>query len=272
MMLKNILNIAGWVVLGCGVIMSVGFVNMKKESLLCKGVEINIDRGLDHFFLEENDIRTMLEEKQAHLQGKPIADINISMLEKWVRINPFVENAEVYSGIDGTVHIDVKQRNPILRVIGGFDSYYIDGKGAFMPLSEKYSARVPVATGFIYEPYVYREAKIIERNPDTSDVYRSIEPQYRYTLKDSLFTLAAFLNSSEFWKAQVQQIYVNEGHEFELVPTVGYHNIILGDLSDMEEKFDKLLKFYQMGLSKTGWNKYSVVNLKFKNQVVCNRR
>jgi cell division protein FtsQ len=52
---------------------------------------------------------------------------------------------------------------------------------------------------------------------------------------------------------------------------VGNHKIILGDCSDLEQKFKKLFAFYKDGLNKIGWNTYKTINLKYKNQVVCTR-
>jgi len=84
--------------------------------------------------------------------------------------------------------------------------------------------------------------------------------------------LAKFVDQSEFWKAQLVQIYVNEDNEIELIPRVGSHRILIGDVENLEEKFNKLMLFYEKGLSKTGWNEYSIINLKFKDQVVCTKR
>ena len=40
----------------------------------------------------------------------------------------------------------------------------------------------------------------------------------------------------------------------------------------MKEKLEKLKVFYKEGLTKVGWDKYSVINLKYKGQVVCERK
>ncbi|MEP7169164.1 MAG: cell division protein FtsQ, partial [Bacteroidota bacterium] len=74
-----------------------------------------------------------------------------------------------------------------------------------------------------------------------------------------------------FWNAQVEQIYVTEQSEIELIPRVGNHRIILGDASQLDEKFNKLMIFYKQGLNNTGWNNYNTINLKFTNQVVCTK-
>jgi cell division protein FtsQ len=71
----------------------------------------------------------------------------------------------------------------------------------------------------------------------------------------------------------VHQINVTNEKELELYLAVGNHKIIFGDANDIEEKFKKLKIFYTEGLNKTdGWNKYSVINVKYKNQVVCTKK
>jgi cell division protein FtsQ len=58
----------------------------------------------------------------------------------------------------------------------------------------------------------------------------------------------------------------------ELTPTVGSQQIILGKIENYKENLEKLRLFYEKGLSKVGWNNYSVINLKYKNQVVCTKK
>jgi cell division protein FtsQ len=92
--------------------------------------------------------------------------------------------------------------------------------------------------------------------------------------------LADFIRHHEFWNAQVQQVFVNASGEMELIPRVGNHTIVLGDLEggqagyekEMEEKFNKLFLFYREGLSKQGWDKYNTINLTFKDQIVCTKK
>ena len=89
---------------------------------------------------------------------------------------------------------------------------------------------------------------------------------------EQIYQLARTIDSDEFWKAQIVQIYVNEEMDIELIARVGQHKIILGDIEDLDIKLKKLKMFYDKGLSKTGWNEYSIINLKFKDQIVCTKR
>ena len=81
--------------------------------------------------------------------------------------------------------------------------------------------------------------------------------------------VANYINDDEFLKAQIIQLHMNEDKEIELVPRVGNHTILLGEISEMEDKFNKLKLFYTKGVKQTGWNQYRLINLKYKNQLVC---
>jgi cell division protein FtsQ len=54
--------------------------------------------------------------------------------------------------MDGTLQVEVSQRQPILRMMNRFDQdFYVDQHGIKMPLSQNFTARVLVANGYIDE-------------------------------------------------------------------------------------------------------------------------
>jgi cell division protein FtsQ len=135
-----------------------------------------------------------------------------------------------------------------------------------MPLSDKYTMKVLVANGNILEPYSKRYQNSVH------DIAK--DSLLKVTSKlDELYAMATFISADPFWKAQIHQIYYNNDNEMEIVPMVGDQKIIFGDTTAMEEKFNKLMTFYHEGLNTTGWwNKYSIINLKFRNQIVCTKK
>ena len=146
------------------------------------------------------------------------------------------------------------------------ENYYLDDDGKMMPLSDKYTSNVLVANGNISESFGQNYFRSV------ANIAKDSTLRARSVL-DELYAMATYINKDEFWKAQIQQIYINNDKEMELIPLVCNHKIIFGDTSNMEEKFNKLLTFYKQGLSYTGdWNKYSIINLKFKNQIVCTKK
>ncbi len=263
---KEVTRVSMWTVVIVGFLITVGFTEKRQSEMLCTEVNIAINDSHDHAFVEKGDVMQTIQDKFGTLEGKPLHSINISLLENIINNNPFVSHAEVFSTIDGKLNIEVVPRNPIVRIINHFDeNFYVDDEGVFMPLSDKYSASVPVANGFIYEKEAGGKVRAMKENAvnDTSFHPLAIEKVYM---------LADYIRHHEFWNEQVQQVFVNEDGDMELIPRVGNHTIIFGDEKEMDKKFNKLFLFYKEGLSKQGWDKYSAINLKFKDQVVCTKK
>jgi len=90
--------------------------------------------------------------------------------------------------------------------------------------------------------------------------------------KKNLMELAKFIYEDDFWDKQIEQIHVTSNREIELYPRVGEHIIVLGTAENFRKKLDNLMVFYKNGLSKTGWNKYSIINLSYNGQIVCTKK
>lgn len=265
--MKKILYITIWVLVAAGFVVMLGFVESKEDKMLCNGLEVNITREEDNFFIEPHDIQQLLQEKGDSVTNQPVSTLNIPGIENMLNSHPAVSTADAYMQINGTLKVDINQRKPIVRIIDKYNnSYYIDDEGKLMPLIEKYTAKVLLVNGNLHEPYNVHYMYTINDIKADSTLCDS-------TLIDDIYDLAMFINNNDFWRAQVQQVYVNEAGDFELVPRVGDQKIIIGNSEYLEEKFKNLLIFYKEGLNTTGWwNKYSVINLKYKNQIVCTKK
>jgi cell division protein FtsQ len=265
--LKKILFITLWSVLIAGLLVSMGFVNKEQDSLRCKSLEIKVNQDDELYFLDKMDIAKLIHDRGDSIIGQPKSTVNVAEIEHALKSHEDIANAKVCMTIDGRVKVEVNQRKPILRVINtSGDSYYLDSNGKLMPLSEKYTAKVVIANGNITDAYATRYMYSMK------DIAKDTVLK-KNTMLDQLYAMATYINNDEFWKAQVQQIYVNDDKDMEIVPMVGNQKIIFGDTTVMEEKFKKLLTFYQQGLNTTGWwDKYSTINLKFKNQIVCTKK
>jgi cell division protein FtsQ len=86
-----------------------------------------------------------------------------------------------------------------------------------------------------------------------------------------IFRMVQFINKNNFWKAMIEEIFINKKGEIELFTKIGEQTVIFGDIDNMKEKFDNLFIFYKQGLNKVGWTKYKTLNLKYKNQIVCSK-
>ncbi len=264
---KKILLITLWSTLIIGLLVSMGFVNKEQDSLLCKSLDIKVNQDDDLYFLNKMDIAKLILDRGDSIIGQPKSTVNIPAIKHALNSHADIANAEVYLTIDGRLKVEVIQRKPLLRIINvNGDSYYLDNEGKLMPLSDKYTAKVLVANGNILESYGTNYMYSI------SALSKNMKRK-KSTMLDELYAMAVYINADEFWKSQIQQIYVNSDMDMEIVPMVGNQKIIFGDTASMDEKFKKLMTFYQQGLNTTGWwEKYSIINLKFKNQIVCTKK
>lgn len=263
-MIKKILHISLWVCCSVGTLVLLGFVNKAQKNVVCSEIMVDIDRSNGNYFVEEEDINAMVYHEIDTVVGRVISAIETERLEHKINNHPSIYNAEVYKTINGKLVIEVKQRTPIVRIFNQQgESFYIDSTGQIMPPSPNYTSRVLIANGFIHDSFI--------------DIYRENARNVSDTLAgrtyiDEVFTFAEYIRKDKFWNAQIEQLYVNKDLEIELIPKVGNHRIVFGDAVSIGEKFDKLKVFYFKGLNKTGWNEYSIINLKYANQVVCTKR
>lgn len=263
-MIKKVLNITLYVVIVALCVTLLGFVNYTQNNKVCTAIKIEIDHSNGNYFVDEEDVFAMVYHEMDTVVGKPISTIDLAALEHKIDNHPSISKAEVFKTIYGELKIEVSQRTPIVRIFNQKgESFYIDSTGMLMPPSNKYTARVLIANGFVFDSFVDFQHNNIQSLEDSSSMRTKI---------DDIFRLAQYIDKHEFWGHQIEQLYVNKDYEIELIPRVGSHRIVLGDATLIEEKFNKLKIFYQKGLSKTGWNEYSSINLKFANQVVCTKR
>jgi cell division protein FtsQ len=262
MKVRILKNIAIWIFVILYLLMINGFVANRYECMLCEKINIKIKDNTNAGFLSKKDVIKLLDKQKVNYLGVALSEIDLENVEKVVYSNQIVDVCKAYTGINGSLNIEITQRVPQVRIIDAKGrGYYIDQKGNVLSLSMRFAAHVLVVNGNINTPF--RIGSVVNINNLNN------KPEGK-KLKD-IFTLASFISDNKFWNAQIVQIYVNQSDEFELVPRVGPHIILLGDIINFEEKFEKLEIFYREGLNYVGWNQYIKINLKFKDQVVCTK-
>lgn len=243
-MIKKIAYIVLGMLLLAYVLFAVVFPKDYLEEKQCEEVTVLIVDTLERHFISEKDIFSALKQAGLYPVGKPLREIDTDKMEACLETNKLIKQVVAYKTAGGSVKIKIRQRIPLFRVIGVNGDFYVDTEGQAMPVVSRYAAYVPLVTGHVSKDFA----------------------------KGDLCRLARYLHENKFWDAQIEQIYVHPDQEVELTPRVGNHQIVLGKLDNFEEKLDNLRLFYERALDKAGWNRYSKINLKFKNQIVCTRR
>jgi cell division protein FtsQ len=228
------------------------FISVKKNAQKCTGLKVMLPGNNN--FIERDEVDNILLESTGSIVGRNLEDINIHKLENILKANPFIEYAKVFADMNGVVQVDIRQRKPLIRIINMANvNFYIDENGFKIPLSDNYTARVLVANGLI--------------NEDFSGKVDTLSSQ----LARDLYRTARFIQQDTLWNDQIEQIFVNLKGDIEVVPRIGDHKIILGTADSLETKFRNLLVFYKKAIPKVGWETYKSINLKYANQIICEK-
>ncbi len=245
-----------WIIL----ILLVGVVLVKmiekKQTTKTIGVAINITHLPDgNDLLTRGDVFEMLDRSfGSSMEGIPQNLVDVERIEKVLKENPFVLDAEAYIGANNTVQIDIAQRIPIIRIIDKMElSYYFDKDGNKMPTSKHFTARVLTATGNI-PPHT---PEFIDRENH---------------LLNQLFDLGKKLLADELYHPMIEQIYVNAKREYTLIPKLGNQKILLGKYEQIDIKLENLKIFYNKAIANLGWRKYKTIDLRYKGQIVTEKR
>lgn len=241
-----------WLISLSGLITLMSFIEIKKSALKCKDVKVLLPGQFN--FIERDEVDRILMENGGAMLGKDLNDINIHKLENALKANPFIEFAKVYADMTGVIHVQIRQREPVLRVVNMANlHFYIEGNGNKIPLSDNYTAKVLVASGLIEEDFSGRVDTL------------------KTKMARDLFRTALFIRSDTLWDNQIEQLFVDLKGDIEMVPRVGGHKIILGSADSLQIKFRNLLVFYKKAIPKVGWDTYKTINLKYANQIVCEK-
>ncbi len=249
--MRKILNILTWIGIAAWFAVILGFVSGEADQVLCNRIEVVLSDTMQSRFVTASDIRELFREKGLELQGYPLAGINTRELERILEENTYIKNAEVSTDVSGHMEIWLEQRVPMVRIMpDGREGYYLDSEGMILPLSEHYVPHIFLVSGHIDAGGEGKGGKQLEE----------------------ILRFCSYVTEHPFWKEQIVQLYVNKQGEYELIPRVGAHQILMGSMEQWEKKLQNLALLYEQGLSVYGWNTYSTINLKYTNQVICTKR
>ena len=231
---------------------TIGFAEKKYEEKTLAGVSVEIENQYDNYFLDEHEIKTSLQNKDTNdFIGVPFAQLNLRELETKLRHHKFVEEAQLFHDPKGNLTIKLHQSQPVARLLRPNNpDAYIGLQGQILPTSEDFTARVMVITGSFVDTLALE------------DLGASVRSR-------SYLELLHFIVADPFWKAQIAQIEIDKKGEITLYPQLSKQYVEFGLPMQIEEKFKKMMIFYQQILPEKGWNTYEKVNLKYENQIIC---
>ncbi len=262
--MKRIIQITAFILFALALSGLMGFIYLEREMQELDDINVRVCRDSEKGFINKDEIYTLIESTDS-IRNRKFKEINTRKLEQIISENPYVQNTDVFVNINNRLIVNVKEKSVVLRVFNqNSNGYYIDENAGILPLSNQFTPRILIANGYINTPHIKNHDNIYD------SIYTS--PTANKTVLSDLFTLTNIICNDKFLQAQISQIYVNSKGEYDLIPQIGNQIIHLGSIDNAENKLAKLEIFYKEAMMKSGWEKYKIINLKFKNQVVCTKK
>lgn len=236
------------------------YISIRSDEAICEGVVITIADSTKHRFVTEDDIMNALRATGIRVTGEKVSDIPLTKLEAKVKSFKELKVAEVYISEDRKLHVYADQREPVMRVVASYGGdFFIDSEGVIMRRHNLYTPNLHILEiDMIFNPDQMTGTSIYD-SEKTENLVRAFE-------------LVNYIRSHSLWNEMIDQLSMTRDGRVTLVPHVGNHTVKLGRTDDFEEKLDNLLVFYRQAMPVAGWDRYRVVSVEYKGQVVCQRR
>ena len=238
-----------WSIAGAALIVLFVIAWKAKEEKKYNSIQIElVGENTAALFMDEKEILQIIHE-QGVKEGQSIGELNLNTLEKYLETIRWVKKVELFLDNAQVLQVKIEQRIPIARIFtASGNSFYIDKEGLQLPLKQLTVLRLPVFTNFPTD-----QEKLSK--PDS------------LLLNDILHFTKAVQNDS-FFTAQTAQVNIASNGDFELVPTVGDHLVLIGSVENIEDKLNRLYTFYKKVWVQSGLNAYQVIDCRFDNQIV----
>jgi cell division protein FtsQ len=229
----------------------IGFSERKQGTVAVKDIIIKVENSEENYFLDENDIVELMKFNKENLKGATLDRLDMKGIERKIKADRFVEDADLYSDLKGNLIVRTTLRRPIARIVrnDGPDAYIAED-GTVMPTSSKYSSRVVLLSGAFA-----RELMQIRNLNETEEGRKLME-------------MLNLIREDDFWHAQIAQLDIDSKERVTIFPQIGNERIEFGKPENLETKFKKLRIFYKEIIPQQGWNKYERINLEYEGQII----
>ena len=250
----KVFHILFWLIIGSGLSFLLISGIVKEQTNQCKAVQIDFKDEKLINMIDRKEVYASLWPGRSELYpvGKNTASFDLFLLENTLVKNPWIQEADIYFDNQHILHVDIKQKNPVARLFTaeGY-SYYIDDRYNLLPLKQTDHIVLPVFTNFYVNPAGMKKSDSM--------------------LLARVVSLSNFISKDPFWLAQIESVYIRPDNGFELSTQIGDHTVDLGIRSEWEPMFKKLKLLYQKFSQEDSWSRYALINLQFRDQVVCEK-
>ena len=250
-----LLSVCGAVISACIVC---AFLAGRKDrgEIICKRINVIVTDSTENRFISPEKIKRDLQNEYGQIISLPIDSIDLHRVETIVDSKTAVYKSQAYTMKDSTLYIEISQRRPIVRFQKGPVGFYADKDGYIFPLQSSFTSHVLIIDGNIPVNVNNVQKGVIKDAREKDWIMKTVE-------------LVKFIENDKDWKRIFVQIHVNEDGDMILVPREGKEKFVLGKPEEIESKFDKIKKYYTAIIPNAGSERYKVIDLRYKGQIIC---
>lgn len=211
------------------------FSHSKKSARTANKIEIKFTNS--SLLTDTLSVNKLLKQNldQQSKQFKESLDLN--MLESQLKQIPEVQNIEVYEFPQGDFYVEVTERKPLFEVLS-HKHFFADSEGILFEYRSLDSLKLPVFVMDSTGASIAQTADLISK-----------------------------LKNYPLLEMELETICLNENEYIFKLRSFPF-DVILGDSSRLNQKIQKLKVFCAFQISQDSLNKYELINLSYKNQVV----
>lgn len=247
-------------IMGCAAVWTVtsSMSVRARRTKTCQGkgsLDVIVADSLERRFVGKEDVTAWLEKEYKAYAGLPLDSVDLGRIERLVEAHSVVRACEAWLTDDGVLHVELNQRQPVVRFECGDTGYYADATGFVFPLQERGSVDVPVVDGHI-------PMKIPKGFKGTPE--REEEAEW-------LAQIIAMVNTlrGTVWEKNIAKISVDAKRNLSLTPREGGERFLFGPPVRVKEKLGLMEAYYRSGLAQK--NQYRTVDVRYRKQLVCRK-
>lgn len=239
-------------------VVSSGMARKALSVRTCTGketLEVIVKDSLERRFVAKEDVEKWLDKEYRAYAGLRLDSVSLRRIESIVLGHSAVRSCEAWLTDDGTLHIELTQRQPAVRFDDGTNGYYSDAEGFIFPLQARGSVEVPVVDGKL-PLHVTRGFK---GSPGT---------QAEREWLGKILSLAAYMKGT-VWENNIEKITVAEDGNLVITPIEGKERFLFGPPVRIPDKFSLMERYYTTVSPSKPQNYYTSIDLRYQGQLIC---
>ncbi|MBK9291360.1 MAG: hypothetical protein IPM52_07020 [Bacteroidetes bacterium] len=253
----NILIYTLWTLTAAGIPLLFGFARHVHYQQPLREIEVRPLNKHQADFVPAAEVKR--EIKKLGNASLSLISFNNRQIEQYLLGNPYIRQAKAYTTLDRILVVSYSERVPMMRALDlSGEWHYIDTAGVIFPEHPERLFRLLPAIGHIPAPV----------EPDGSQIAYATDTT-RNRVYFTLFNLGKIITADEFLNLLIDQVYIDEHEQVELIPALGTAAVFLGKGGNPADKLANVAAFYKAKSTSREFGRYALINASFENQIVC---